>query len=117
VERTEDFIRRFRYQANKASLVQSRIKQLEKVERIVLPPERKRIRFQFPEGPKSGKTVMELKGLTKSYGSHTVLDRIDFTPRRGSASPWWGTTGRQIDPHGGVAGGEYQGRADRGTMW
>ena len=83
VEKTEDFIRRFRYQANKASLVQSRIKQLEKVERIVLPPERKRIRFQFPEGPKSGKIVMELKGLTKSYASNTVLNRIDFTAEKG----------------------------------
>ncbi len=83
VEKAEDFIRRFRYQANKASLVQSRIKQLEKVERIVLPPERKRIRFHFPEGPKSGKTVMELRGLAKSYGSHTVLNRIDFTAEKG----------------------------------
>jgi ATP-binding cassette subfamily F protein 3 len=78
VEKTEDFIRRFRYQANKASLVQSRIKQLEKVERIVIPPERKRIRFSFPEAPKSGKIVMELKGLTKSYGSHIVLNGINM---------------------------------------
>ncbi len=83
VEKTEDFIRRFRYQANKASLVQSRIKQLEKVERIVIPPERKRIRFHFPDAPKSGKIVMELKGLTKAYDSHTVLNRIDFTAEKG----------------------------------
>lgn len=83
VERSEDFIRRFRYQANKASLVQSRIKQLEKVERIVLPPERKRIRFQFPDAPKSGKIVMELKGLTKAYDSHTVLNRIDLVVEKG----------------------------------
>ncbi len=83
VEKTEDFIRRFRYQANKASLVQSRIKQLEKVERIIIPPERKRIRFNFPDAPKSGKIVMELKGLTKAYDSHTVLDRIDFVAEKG----------------------------------
>ena len=83
VEKTEGFIRRFRYQANKASLVQSRIKQLEKVERIVIPPERKRIRFHFPDAPKSGKIVMELKGLTKAYDSHTVLNRIDFTAEKG----------------------------------
>ena len=83
IEKTEDFIRRFRYQANKASLVQSRIKQLEKIERIILPPERKRIRFQFPEAPKSGKTVMELKNLTKRYDSHTVLGSIDLTVEKG----------------------------------
>ena len=83
IEKSEDFIRRFRYQANKASLVQSRIKQLEKVERIVLPPERKRIRFHFPPAPKSGKTVMELKGLTKSYGELAVLDRVDLVVEKG----------------------------------
>ena len=83
VGKTEDFIRRFRYQANKASLVQSRIKQLEKVERIVIPPERKRIRFHFAPAPKSGKIVMELKGLTKSYDSHTVLNRIDLVIEKG----------------------------------
>jgi len=83
VAKIEDFIRRFRYQANKASLVQSRIKQLEKVERIVIPPERKRIRFHFPAAPKSGKIVMELKGLTKSYGNHTVLNMIDLVIEKG----------------------------------
>ncbi len=79
----EDFIRRFRYNANKASLVQSRIKQLDKIERIVLPPERKRIRFHFPEPPKSGRIVMELKQLTKAYGANTVLNTIDLTVEKG----------------------------------
>jgi ATP-binding cassette subfamily F protein 3 len=83
VEKTEDFIRRFRYQANKASLVQSRIKQLEKVERIIIPPERKRIRFNFPPAPKSGKIVMELIGLTKSYSDHTVLNAVDLVIEKG----------------------------------
>ena len=83
VEKIEDFIRRFRYQANKASLVQSRIKQLEKVERIVIPPERKRIRFHFPDAPKSGKIVMELRGVTKAYGNHVVLNRIDLVVEKG----------------------------------
>ncbi|NVN90173.1 MAG: ABC-F family ATP-binding cassette domain-containing protein [Desulfuromonadales bacterium] len=83
VEKVEDFIRRFRYQANKASLVQSRIKHLEKVERIVIPPERKRIRFHFPDAPKSGKIVMELKGLTKAYDRHVVLDRINLVIEKG----------------------------------
>ncbi len=83
VAKIEDFIRRFRYQANKASLVQSRIKQLEKIERIIIPPERKRIRFHFPTAPKSGRIVMELKGLTKAYDRHVVLNRVDMVVEKG----------------------------------
>ncbi len=110
VEKTEAFISRFRYQANKASLVQSRIKQLEKVERIVLPPERKRIRFQFPEAPKSGKIVMELKGLTRSFGAHTVLNRIDLTIEKGERIALVGHNGAGKSTLMTVlAGGEFQG--------
>ncbi|HZV80990.1 MAG TPA: ABC-F family ATP-binding cassette domain-containing protein [Geobacteraceae bacterium] len=83
VEKLEDFIRRFRYKADKASLVQSRIKQLEKIERIVLPPERKKIRFRFPDPPKSGRIAMELKGVTKRYGEKVVLQGIDLTVESG----------------------------------
>jgi ATP-binding cassette subfamily F protein 3 len=79
IEKMEDFIRRFRYKADKASLVQSRMKQLEKIERVVLPPARKKIWFRFPDAPKSGRIVMELKGLTRSYGEKVVLDTIDLT--------------------------------------
>ncbi len=83
VEAIEDFIRRFRYNANKASLVQSRIKQLEKIVRIVLPPERKRIRFRFPSPPKSGRVVMELTGISKAYGTKRVLNNINLTIESG----------------------------------
>ena len=83
IEKIEDFISRFRYKTDKAPLVQSRIKQLEKIERIVIPPERKRIRFSFPTPPKSGKTVMELVGVRKAYGSNVVLDGIDLTVESG----------------------------------
>jgi ATP-binding cassette subfamily F protein 3 len=69
IEKIEDFISRFRYKADKAALVQSRIRQLEKIERIALPPERKRIRFTFPPAPRSGRIVMELKKVTKAYGA------------------------------------------------
>ena len=83
MEKIEDFIARFRYKSDKAALVQSRIKQLEKMERIILPPERKRIRFSFPVAQKSGKIVLELKNVTRSYGDNTVLDNIDLIVERG----------------------------------
>jgi ATP-binding cassette, subfamily F, member 3 len=109
VEKIEDFIRRFRYQANKASLVQSRIKQLEKVERIVIPPERKRIRFHFPDAPKSGKIVMELKGLTKAYDSHVILNRIDLVIEKGERIALVGHNGAGKSTLMSVlAGGEFQ---------
>jgi ATP-binding cassette subfamily F protein 3 len=110
VEKTEDFIRRFRYQANKASLVQSRIKQLEKVERIVIPPERKRIRFNFPDAPKSVKTVIELRGLTKSYASNVVLNGINLTVEKGERVALVGHNGAGKSTLMSVlAGAEYQG--------
>lgn len=110
VQKTEDFIRRFRYQANKASLVQSRIKQLEKVERIELPPERKKIRFQFPDAPKSGRIVIELQGLTRAYGPKVVLNRIDLTVEKGERVALVGHNGAGKSTLMSVlAGGEYQG--------
>ncbi len=83
IAKIEDFIARFRSKADKAALVQSRIKQLEKIERIVMPPERRRIRFAFPEPPRSGRVVLELKGVTRSYGDLVVLDRVSLTVEKG----------------------------------
>ena len=68
VARVKMFIDRFRYQATKAAQVQSRIKLLEKVVPIEVPPERKRIHFTFPTCAKSGRTVLELKHVRKAYG-------------------------------------------------
>lgn len=110
VQKTEDFIKRFRYQANKASLVQSRIKQLEKTERIELPPERKKIRFQFPDAPKSGRIVLELQGLIRSYGSNLVLNKVDLTVEKGERIALVGHNGAGKSTLMAVlAGGEYQG--------
>ena len=83
IQRVGEFINRFRYQATKAAQVQSRIKMLEKVVRLEVPPERKKIHFQFPAAPKSGRMVLELKAARKAYGSKTVLNRVDLHVERG----------------------------------
>ncbi len=83
IARMEDFISRFRYKTDKAALVQSRIKQLEKIERIVMPPERRRIHFAFPAPPRSGRVVLEMKNITKAYGELVVLDGISLTIEKG----------------------------------
>jgi ATP-binding cassette subfamily F protein 3 len=83
IEKAEVFINRFRYQATKAKQVQSRIKMLDKVERIEIPPERKKIRFQFPEAKRPGRVVLELKGARKAYGANVVLRHVDLMVERG----------------------------------
>jgi len=83
IQRVEEFINRFRYQATKAAQVQSRIKMLEKVERLEVPPERKKIHFQFPSSMKSGRMVLELKDVRKSYGDKLVLDHVKLHIERG----------------------------------
>jgi ATP-binding cassette subfamily F protein 3 len=83
IQRVEEFINRFRYQATKAAQVQSRVKMLDKVERIEVPPERKRIHFQFPAAVKSGRMVLELKGARKAYGANVVLHHVDLHIERG----------------------------------
>ncbi len=83
IGRVQEFIDRFRYQATKAAQVQSRIKMLEKVERIEVPPERKRIHFQFPAAAKSGRSVLELDHVHKAYGPKRVLDDVTLLIERG----------------------------------
>ena len=83
IGRVQEFIDRFRYQATKAAQVQSRIKMLEKVERIEVPPERKRIHFQFPAAAKSGRSVLELDHVRKAYGPKRVLDDVTLLIERG----------------------------------
>src|SRR5262245_66435253 len=83
VARVKMFIDRFRYQATKAAQVQSRIKLLEKVVPIEVPPERKRIHFKFPDCAKSGRTVLEMKHVRKSYDSLTVLRDVNLHSQRG----------------------------------
>ncbi len=77
------FIDRFRYQATKAAQVQSRIKMLEKIDPIEVPPERKRVHFSFPASVKSGRMVLELKQAHKAYGDHVVFRRASLHIERG----------------------------------
>jgi ATP-binding cassette subfamily F protein 3 len=83
VARVKMFIDRFRYQATKAAQVQSRIKMLEKVVPIEVPPERKRIHFRFPDCMKSGRTVLELKHARKAYDRLTVFRDVSLHIERG----------------------------------
>jgi len=93
IEQLEIFINRFRYQATKAKQVQSRIKELEKIERIELPPEEKTIHFTFPQPKPSGRSVVELVGAGKSYGAKEVLNGVDLVIERGDRVALVGVNG------------------------
>src|SRR5208337_4004289 len=83
IEHLEAFINRFRAQATKAKQVQSRIKELEKIERIEIPEEEPVIHFKFPQPPPSGRMVVEADGLAKSYGPKQVFAGARFNLSRG----------------------------------
>lgn len=83
IERIEAFISRFRYQASKAALVQSRIKQLEKIERLEPPDGFRSIRFRFPQPQRSGRIVLRLDGASKSFGPLKVYENLDIAIERG----------------------------------
>jgi ATP-binding cassette, subfamily F, member 3 len=85
IEHMEAFISRFRYQASKAKLVQSRIKQLEKIERLEPPASsEKPPSIHFPQCERGGRRVFELRGVVKRYGDITVYDGVDLTIERGA---------------------------------
>jgi len=93
VARIEMFINRFRYQATKAAQVQDRIKMLEKVVPIEVPPERRRVHFTFPTCGKSGRMVFDLKGVHKAYGATRVFEGIDLYIERGDRIALLGPNG------------------------
>lgn len=94
IEETEAFIERFRYQATKAVQVQSRIKQLEKIERIELDDlDNSVIHFRFPPAERSGDYPIIIEQLSKSYGTHTVFSDIDITLKRGDKVAFVGKNG------------------------
>jgi ATP-binding cassette subfamily F protein 3 len=93
IEALESFINRFRATATKAKQVQSRIKELEKIERIEVPEDEATIHFTFPQPPASGRTVIEVSHLSKSYGEKHILDDVSFTIERGDRIALVGANG------------------------
>src|SRR5271169_5585813 len=93
IEQLEAFINRFRYQATKAKQVQSRIKELEKIERIEIPTEEKTIHFSFPQPNPSGRTVVECENVAKCYGPKEVFRDVGFTIQRGDRIALVGVNG------------------------
>src|SRR5438477_4583565 len=93
IEQLEVFINRFRYQATKAKQVQSRIKELEKMDRIELPEQEKTIHFSFPQPKASGRIVAEFAGIAKSYGEKEVFRDVSFMIERGDRIALVGVNG------------------------
>ena len=95
IEQLEVFINRFRYQATKAKQVQSRIKELEKIERIEIPPDEKTIHFTFPQPKPSGRIVAEVyEGLPKVTNWARQKDPALQLSSAETASPWSASTAR-----------------------
>jgi len=80
----ERFIERFRYQASKARQVQSRVKMLDRIDRMVVEDEARVIRFSFPQPPRTGRRVATLKAIHKAYGDNVVYAGVDFEVERGA---------------------------------
>ena len=94
IQETEDFIERFRYKATKAVQVQSRIKQLDKLERLEVDLEdTSRLNLRFPPAPRSGDFPVIIQDLTKAFGDHTVIQDVNLTIRRGEKVAFVGKNG------------------------
>jgi ATP-binding cassette, subfamily F, member 3 len=93
IQQLEAFINRFRFQATKAKQVQSRIKELDRMERVEIPEEEKTIHFSFPQPKPSGRIVAEFRRVSKSYGEHAVLGEVDFMIERGDRVALVGVNG------------------------
>ena len=120
IEQLEVFINRFRYTATKAKQVQSRIKELEKMERIEIPEEEKTVHFSFPQPKPSGRIVAEFANVGKSYGEHgisehKVFENVNFMIERGERIALVGVNGagkstliKLLASHEPLTAGEYK---------
>lgn len=94
IQQTERFIERFRYKATKSVQVQSRIKQLEKIEEIEVDEvDNSRLNLKFPPAPRSGDYPVICEGVAKRYGDHTVFSNVDLTIKRGEKVAFVGKNG------------------------
>jgi ATP-binding cassette subfamily F protein 3 len=93
VAEIERFIERFRYKATKARQVQSRVKMLERMERIEVDPAAREIRLGFPAPPRTGRRVLGLRGVHKAYGDHVVYAGVDLEVERGDRIALVGVNG------------------------
>ena len=94
IQDTEDFIERFRYKATKSVQVQSRIKQLNKLERIEIDLEdNSQLRLKFPPAPRSGNFPITIESLAKSYGEHLVISNVNISIKRGEKVAFVGKNG------------------------
>ena len=93
IRQLEAFINRFRYTATKAKQVQSRIKEIERMEKIEIPPEEKSIHFRFPQPKSSGRVVAQFQKVAKSYGDTHVFADVDFYIERGDRVALVGVNG------------------------
>jgi ATP-binding cassette subfamily F protein 3 len=93
IEQLELFINRFRATATKAKQVQSRIKELERIERIEIPPDEKTIHFKFPQPKPSGRIVAEMRNVSKDYGPKHVFHDASFVIQRGDRVALTGVNG------------------------
>jgi ATP-binding cassette, subfamily F, member 3 len=94
IDETQDFIDRFRYKATKSVQVQSRIKMLDKLDIIEIDEEdTSSINIKFPPSPRSGSVVLEIRGLSMSYGFHKVLNHVDLTIHRNERVAFVGRNG------------------------
>jgi len=90
---TQRFIERFRYKSTKARQVQSRIKQLEKIELVEIPDDEGKVKINFPKPPPSGVFNIELNGIHKSFGEMKLFEGIDFRVNRGDKIAFVGPNG------------------------
>lgn len=117
IKDTEEFIERFRYKATKAVQVQSRIKQLEKLERIEIEDrDDARMNVKFPPSPRSGRVVCKSENLSKSYGDNKVLQDVDFVLERGEKIAFVGRNGEGKTTLMKIIAGvlDYEGELTRG---
>lgn len=117
IAQQERFIERFRSKANLATRVQSKVKQLEKVERIEIEDEdSSKINLRFPEPPRSGRLISEAINLSKAYGDNLVLDKINFAIERGEKIAFVGKNGEGKSTLSKIFAGilDYEGKLEEG---